>query len=254
MESTGAFNAIKVFISDSAAVLPGFHALEMYNKLISKTTPLHKYSVEKHLRIFKEYVVKNREAIVSQEHANLDMNITYSQKVFVPVKALFSGCKDSDDERRTLWMHLLLITAHLDPTSGAKVALQKLSESVDEPPDESKIMTDFKSAIGDKVFDEVVGSNLLDETMEIVNNRMQDNPVNIDELMTTAQQMLGQMANPEMKGQVDPHAILNMLGMTESDVEKLVSKVGGVLEQNQNQNQNQTQTQNSLSTASLANK
>jgi hypothetical protein len=214
-----AFKAISVFVNQlSSAFSDTIHSIKLYDHLISKTTLTHDKVIKKHIEIFKDFCITNREGIINKNIKSfVKFRIQYSEKVFIDLANIF---EHSDrDTNKVIWNHLLTISAILDPEGKAKEVLKSNEDSKE---------TDFIEDIISKVEDHVKpGSNPLEavsaimssgvftDIMSGMNSGMKDGSLDLGKLMGSVQKICTKMGAdlPEGKeGEPNPMAMLNMIG------------------------------------------
>ena len=77
-----AFKAIVNFTTDlSEEFGEEFKPVKLYNHLLSKTTLSHDSAIQKHIEVFKVFLVKNREQVANKDISTISVNISYSSRV-----------------------------------------------------------------------------------------------------------------------------------------------------------------------------
>lgn len=103
--------------------------IQCYNHLLKNTKVSDTTFISRHVALFKEYCVKNREAIEAKDWEALSEEpVTYSKQCFIPLKRLLEQSKD----RSTAWKHILFISSLVDPESKAKETLKNKTNSKEE--------------------------------------------------------------------------------------------------------------------------
>ena len=142
-----AFKAICNFVNDLESVYGKKHKpLKLYKRLVNHTQIMHDQAIRKHIIIFHDYCVVNRDALASQNSSKLvQKTISYSDRVFVDMSIIFHL---ADQETiPVIWKHLLTISAILDPTGNAKNILKKASEDGKSDKDETDFLTNIISKV-----------------------------------------------------------------------------------------------------------
>ena len=201
-----AFKAIVNFTTNLSEVFGEEHkSVKLYNHLLSKTTLAHENAIQKHIDIFRQFVVDNRDAILKSNHSDLleeKSTITYSNRVYLDMKEILS--KTDKDTRSVIWQHLLIISALLDPTGRAKQILQEQKESKT-----SEGEADFLNNIIGKIENNVdletsnpmeavssiMQSGVFNELVQGMGSGLQDGSLDIGKLMGTVQNMVTQLNN-----------------------------------------------------------
>ncbi len=218
------FNAINDFIKALSELVGGeYKPLKLYNRLISQTTLSHTKAINTHIRIFKEFCIRNREAIfmkdvdalrksVAQEidpekkeepkAGNYDSNkavIKYSEKVQINVRDIFNLIKD-DENRQIAWKHLLYISALLDPAGKAKEMLKTTPST--SGGNEAEFLTNLISKIETGVNPEaspmetignIMSSGAFTEIIGNMNSGLESGSLDLNKMMGIIQGMVTDM-------------------------------------------------------------
>lgn len=142
-----AFKAICNYVNDLESAYGKKHKpLKLYKRLINHTQIAHDHAIRKHLTLFHDFCVSNRDALSAQDSSKLvQKKIEYSDRVFIDMEFIL---RVADAETSPIiWKHLLTISAILDPTGKAKEILKKAAEDGKAGHDE----TDFLTSIISKV-------------------------------------------------------------------------------------------------------
>ena len=85
------FDNINKFVGDLTEVFgTKQHSLLLYNRLLEKTNVNHMEAIRKHVQAFSEFVIKNRQAIMTKDNSKLvDPIILYSKKVNIKMDEIF---------------------------------------------------------------------------------------------------------------------------------------------------------------------
>jgi hypothetical protein len=215
------FNSITSFISDLYIEFGSKNKnITLYHRLLEKTGIVHTNPILKHIDCFRNFFIKNKEAMETKDHTKFVENkISYSDRVYIDLKNIF---ENSDSEcSLIIWKHLLTIWGLIDPESQAKNYLKELSSC------ESK-ESDFLNKIIDKVEKNVDPSKMnTSNPMEMVSGLMQsgvfndlisgmqgglsDGSLDINKLMGSVQGMISKLS-PD--GQIPPEisGMMNMMG------------------------------------------
>ena len=206
------FHCIKSFVGALGEVFSqNNHPLALYERLINKTKIAHNEAVEKHINIFRNFCIGNRDTILSRTPLFVGL-IEYSQKVFIDMNIMFTLA--DDETKRTLWIHLLALSAMLDPQSTAKDMLVRgdvdptpetiTGEGGDEEEFLSKTLDKFVSAIDpnadntDDVMAQMMQSGLVTELMNDVSARASSGNLDISKMLGSMQKLVNK---------IDPDAV-----------------------------------------------
>lgn len=203
------FKAVCNFVNDlNIAFGNRYKPLKLYNRLISKTQICHDSAIKKHLTLFTNFCISNRDVFLERDSKKLvNTKIEYSSNVYFDIATIF-GFADQDT-KNIIWRHLLTISAFLDPAGKAKEILKKISEENKDSGDE----TDFLSDIISKVEKNIKSDT--DNPMEAVNSIMQSGVFT---------DLLSGMQNGLSSGKLDMN---KLLGTVQKMVTKLGNETGG---------------------------
>lgn len=99
-------------------------SLLLYNRLLQKTGLSLEKAIQKHIDIFKNFCVSNREAILEMNHNKLKLDkLSFNDNVYINIKHIFNISDASVSS--IIWKHILTISALLDPEGNAKTVLKK---------------------------------------------------------------------------------------------------------------------------------
>lgn len=106
-------------------------ALLLYHRLISKMGFRDEVYIQKHLSLFKEFCISNRDAIKNQVDMG-NLKVSFTEKIYIDVSYCIHSSKD-EDTQQAIWKYLLTLSALLDKDSQAKDILKTLSQHLDTP-------------------------------------------------------------------------------------------------------------------------
>ena len=186
------FKAITKFVSELSETFgTDNHSLKLYARLLDKTTISHDNAMKKHIDIFRNFCIKNRDCITSKNTTFVNSKIEYSPKVFIDLDDIF---KNSDAETaNVIWKHLLTISALVDPAGKAKEILKNNKESK-----EANFLSDILNKVENTVspnsnpleaVSSIMSSGLFTDLISGMNNGIQDGSLDLSKLMGTVQQM-----------------------------------------------------------------
>ena len=184
---------------------PKQKSLQLYGRLISKTTIADDVPINRHIEGFNRFCSENKEAI---------LNKSVNEKVYINIKNIL---KQSDkSEQEIIWKHLLAIYALIDPHSRAK---EKLKDVLEKDKKTSGKESDFLFNIFDKVGNTMESSNLGESTgnpMEAI-TKMMSSGVFTD--------IVGSMSEGLESGDLD-------LGKLMGSMQGMVSSIGDMARDN----------------------
>jgi len=240
-----AFKAICNFVNDLESVYgPRQKPLKYYKRLINKTQISHENAIRKHITLFHDFCVANRDALTSQNAGKLvQKTIKYSDNVSINMEVIF---KNADAETSpVIWNHLLTISAILDPTGKAKEILKKAAETGKSGQDEtdfltniiskveknikpdanpmeavssimqSGIFTDMMSDLGSKKLDLGKLLGAVQGMVSVLGNQAGDDPESKQAMgmLSNVTSMMGNMGNNQAAGTPDMSGMMQMMTM-----------------------------------------
>lgn len=242
MDNTPVFNTIKSFVNDLNEIYGSRQrSLALYNRLLSKTRIDHIDAVEKHVKIFKQFNITNREGIIEKNKDKfVEGTVKYNDRVYINIKHIIATA--DEDSKKVIWTHLLVISAYLDPVSGAKDLLKK---NKSEMPDFSSMgdmgsmltnmITTLQSSVGEvgpdaspmDVFGKIMSSGAFSQVLNMVNGGMENGQIDMAQMMSMAQGMLGQMGGKTGSegGAPDLSGIFKQLGMDGDQLQQMTQQI-----------------------------
>jgi hypothetical protein len=121
------FKAICNFVNELEAEYGKNHKpLRLYKRLVNHTQIAHDNAIKRHLSVFQNFCISNREAFSERDASKLsESKILYSERVFIDMSVIF---RLSDSETASIiWKHLLTISAIVDPAGKARELLKKVT-------------------------------------------------------------------------------------------------------------------------------
>ena len=211
------FKTISNFTNDLGEVFSEKHRpLKLYAHLINKTTLAHEKPIEKHIDAFKSFCVANRESILNRKARFEKEKIVYSKRVFINMKEIFQMA--DPDTTNVIWMHLLTISALVDPAGKAREILKKEAEKGGGG-QEINFLTDIISKVEANVKPDsnpmeavttIMNSGIFSELVSGMGNGLQDGSLDLGKLMGTVQKMVTKL-NDEAGDQEGSDQALNMI-------------------------------------------
>lgn len=189
-----AFKAITSFCSELSDTFgKQNHSLKLYERLISKTSISHDKAIKKHIDIFREFCIANRDSLANKDFKNLTQTkVEYSSRVFIDFNSIFK--KADSETTEIIWKHLLTISALLDPAGNAKEILKKSKENKTE----ANFLTDIISKVESHVKPDsnpmeavsaIMSSGVFTDLITGMNSGIQDGTLDLGKLMGTVQTM-----------------------------------------------------------------
>lgn len=143
MTNTVAFNMITIFINELFSVFPKNRPLELYNYLLQQTNPkIHIRSTSKHVSVFTDFCIANRNNILRRDSSLVQPIVRYSLKVFVD----FTGVWIDQSNNEIIWDHLITIASKLDPVSNAIYIKEKNNRPTPANPNPMHMISSLMSS------------------------------------------------------------------------------------------------------------
>ena len=229
------FKAISNFINDIATVYgKKYKPVKKYRRIVNETQISQTTFIQRHITLFQEFCLANREAISAKDHKKLQKDtILYpgKNKITVNMKTLFSIADSSTTP--VIWKHLLTISALVDPAGNAKRILLESQTSSTESTD-NKNETDFLTGLISKVeqnvkpdskpeemLGSILNSGIFTDILQGMQGGVTSGQLNLQKLIGSVS---GLVANLEDKVGDDPEA-KQMMGMFSN----LSSNLSGVV-------------------------
>jgi hypothetical protein len=198
------FKTISNFTNDLGDVFSEKHRpLKLYVHLINKTTLCHETPIQKHIDAFRQFCIANRESISNRNIEELvKEKIVYSKRVFINLKEIF----DIADKETTdvIWMHLLTISALVDPAGKAREILKEQSAKGGDDAGEIDFLTDIISKVEANVdpnsnpmeaVTSIMKSGIFTDLVSGMGSGLQDGSLDLGKLMNTVQKMVTKLSD-----------------------------------------------------------
>lgn len=207
-----AFRAICNFVGDLSAEYGKRHKpLHLYKRLSTHTQISHDKAIRKHISIFREFCLANRDALMTQDISKLvAKKIVYSDRVYIDMEFIF---RIADKENsQVIWQHLLIISALIDPAGKAKDVLRKKAEESGTGGDapESNFLSDIISKVEKNVrpdsnpmeaFTSILQSGIANDLMSGMKGGLESGKLDMRKLLGAVQ---GIVTNLESQAGSDP--------------------------------------------------
>ena len=216
MTSLLAFNTITEFIENLNEIFGvHFKELQLYNRLVEKTTISHKVAIQKHVDLFKTWCLENKEAIINQNDSLIKVDtISYSERVFINLTKILK--KADDSSKKVIWKHILIISAYTCPELGTKDILKQEGETNNESDFLSNMMSEVQN-IGEssnnpmEAITQMMSNGSFNNLVQGMTSGLQNGDLDMSKMMGSVTNMMSQMGidkNPEMAGMMQ-----NLTGM-----------------------------------------
>lgn len=222
------FKVISNFVLELAEYFANKNkSLKLYRRLLKHVTVEDETHMNKHIDIFKNFCVSNRDALLAKDSSKIvEPMIKFSDKVFINMNTIFSQTKD-EDTKGAIWQHLLTISAYVDPEGNAKEILktEKVKSTLNaDPSQEANFLTNMIEKIQSSVdtssssdpkdvVSNILGSGLFSEVLSSVNSSVEDGSLDLGKLMNTVQSMVSNLGGEGAPGEMpDLSSITQMFG------------------------------------------
>lgn len=218
---------------------PKIKALNLYHRLISKMSFEDKSLITKHIQLFKNFCVRNREPIQSKDTSFLVKEIQFTERIYIDMSYIFKLAETDSATQDTLWEYIWSLSALLDSESKTK----QLLSSVQLPQYDNSVPTttsteneaDFLAGMMKTLGQSVGGMNMgnhgsstnpmemmaglmnsdtISGLMNSVHSNLQNGNIDLGKLMGTMQTMV-KTVQTEIEKTDDP-MLKNMVSMLTS--------------------------------------
>lgn len=200
-----AFEKIVDFVSElNIAFGASFHEVAAYNHLLSRTKISQRPIIKRHVELFKEFCERNHEALLSKDPAKIvSHRISFSERAYIDVHALLSQKSLDSETSDTIWSHLLVISALIDPTVEIQDMLKKLQSSGSP---EGQFLDNFFTKIQSvdtsnisasdpmTAASAILQSGVLNDLVGSIDKQVKDGSLDFGKLLGTVQSMLGSLS------------------------------------------------------------
>ena len=202
-------------------------SLQLYCRLINKTTLAHEKPIQKHISAFKKFCVTNRQAITAQDHKEFVVNnISYSQRVFIDMKHIFKMA--DKNTQQIIWQHILCISAFVDPAGKAKTILLENLKNGKTGENESNFLTDVFSKIEETIdpsadpattIASVMSSGIITDLIGGMQEGLSEGKLDIGQLLGSVQGLMGKLGG-DVKDNPEAQNMMNMMNSMMSSMGK----------------------------------
>lgn len=223
-----AFTKIVDFVSqlhEAFCVNEQYHEVELYNHLLGKTKISNKSAINRHVELFTDFVLRNSDAIAQRDYKKIVSNkVSYSEKVYIDIRSILSQTNLDKDTADSIWNHLLVIQAIVDPTSKAKELLKQFQESNVSSSSEGKFLNNFLQKVESSINKDDAAANpmmaassllqggILSDLVGSIDSGVKNGELDLGKLVGTVQQMLGGIGGESNGGDAGLGGIMNMFG------------------------------------------
>jgi hypothetical protein len=240
------FKAVCNFVNDlNDAFGNKYKPLKLYNRLISKTQICHETAIKKHLKVFTNFCVSNREVFLERDSKKLvNTKLEYSSNVYFDMSIIFSFADEFT--KNIIWKHLLTISAFLDPAGKAKEILKKIQEENKDSADESDFLSDIISKVEKNIkpdsdnpmeaVNNIMQSGVFTDLLSGMQNGLSSGKLDMNKLLGTVQKMVTKLGNESGNDPQTAQMINSMSGMigniqngTPPDLTNMMSMMSGMM-------------------------
>jgi len=223
-ESLQAFGKIVDFVSELNNVFGGkFHEIAAYNHLLVRTKISQKLIIKKHVELFRDFCERNRDALLSKDFSKIiSRRISFSERAYIDVHALLSQKTIDSDTSDTIWNHLLVISASIDPTVEIQEMLKKLQSSGSA---EGQFLDNFFTRIQSvdtsnintsdpmSAASAILQSGVLNDLVGSIDKQVKDGSLDFGKLLGTVQTMMGSLSGMPSGSSGDTNPLAGMGGL-----------------------------------------
>jgi len=206
------FNTLKKFVHEMSEFFEDDNmAVKLYNHLLCKTTIKNRAPVSRHLKLFEEFCINNRDQIVSSDPNLAQKKIEYSSRVYLDFSKIFSDV--STDDESVLFDHLLVLSMVFDPDGSAIDVLKtkkddgvtgELNNLFSNNPFLADMMEKVESQVKPgtnpmEAMSSMMSSGLLEELVTGMQENIEKGDIDMEELMESVQKMTSALPPDQMK-------------------------------------------------------
>lgn len=201
------------------------HSLKLYYRLVSKTTFVEDINILRHVQVFRQFCISNRDQIRSKSALFSPSRVEFTEKIYVDMNSVF---KHADTETiGTLWEYLMTISALLDPENKTKELLQDLkSKNGKEGEFIGNVLETMCNDISPSdtanpmsMITNIMSSNVFSTLMNTMNSNVENGQMDMTKLMGSMMHLIDNVKD-EVEKSNDP-MVKQMMGMV-SQLGKLV--------------------------------
>lgn len=197
------FAAIYDFVSDLSLIFPKYKPIAVYAGLLD----VHKKSKEnmnKHVTIFREWVLENSKRIYEKQLPFSSSKIQYTENAYIDMDYVLK--ESVDEDKNAIWQHLLTINYLLFPNERNKTILKTSLDAKQLIPSDSK------------------EGELLHDTLEKVTKNIPADTNDPTAIMSGlfSSGIIGELMSNMQSGNIDPKKMINI---TQNMLQKLSNEI-----------------------------
>lgn len=215
--------------------------LQLYARLISRTTISHQDAIEKHISIVKKFLNENKEQILNKDIKFTTFKFSYNERVYVNLDPIFKKADKSETD--VIFAHLLKIFSQVDPESNAKSILRETmkgnKQSGDDKAEENfinNLIENVSKNVNEdddplKAVSNIMQSGLLTDLIGGMSNGINNGELDLGRLMGTVQTMVTSLSNAEGDMNIPPMGGMNSPGGGNVDLGNMMNQMVGMMSQ-----------------------
>lgn len=208
------FNTIKKFVREMSVFFEDDMSVKLYNHLLCKTTIKNRVPVARHVQLFEEFCINNRDQIVANNTALSQSKIEYSKRVYLDFAKIFKDVSNDESAAETqsvLFDHLLVLSMVFDPESNAVDVLKnkkkdtegELHDLFNKNPFLADMMQKVESQVKPgtnpmEAMSSMMSSGLLQELVSGMQENIENGDLDMGELMESVQKMTASLPAEQM--------------------------------------------------------
>lgn len=216
------FKAITSFVTSlNECYGPTQKTLQLYARLISKTTLMDDTPINRHIEAFKIFCTANKDAILEKNNQKfVEERISYNERVYIDMAGVFKQATSA--EKKIIWKHLLSIFALIDPQSKAKDILKDFLKKDGNGGKEDEFLSDIFDKVGNNIDSDgnplqavgnLMSSGLFTDIVGSMSSGLESGELDLGKLMGSMQGMVSGIGNmAQQDGQEQPPEMAEMLG------------------------------------------
>lgn len=204
-----------------------FKSVFLYKRIIKSTTFTHEIAIKRNIELFRSFCTENRDAIqTTDEKLIKNPVISYSDRVFLNFKEIFAFA--DEESKKSIWQHILVLSAFLDPLGNAKKVLKDMASKKEEGGNEEKFLNSLLEKIEASVdpakdstptaaISNMLQNGTFNNILSSVQTGFESGNLDITKLLGAMQGMMTKIGGPDatagmMGGLGNPLDMLKMLG------------------------------------------
>lgn len=196
------FKAISNFVNELGSEFENNQnkSLKLYKHLLSKTKFSHENVVKKHIKVWTNFCIDNREGIENKKIELFENHIVeYTEKVKIDMKSIFKQADTKSAE--LIWKHLLTIAALTDKNGKAKEILLNENKETKED-NETAFLSNIIKNVEEQVDEnenpiqsvsKILSSGVFTDLIEDMGKGVENGTLNMERMMSSVQTMMNSL-------------------------------------------------------------